>query len=162
MGTLTETEVGDCAGLTSGSAVVGSPRSELKKPTLSMLAAPRPVPDNVTTGPAGSPTFARVIEVGVIAVKVAPFVSVSCESTGTVYGMLNPPELSFIVWGPGVAAEDLYVLNPDYADPGDSRPSYDGKQPVRNAAVANVVTDLLGLESVPGSQVDAEQDLDVR
>lgn len=71
-------------------------------------------------------------------------------------------QVPFVVWGPGVAAKDLYALNPDYADPGDAQPSYDGPQPVRNAAVANLVTGLLGLDPVPGSQVDAGQDLDVR
>ncbi|NYI44155.1 hypothetical protein BJ993_001235 [Nocardioides aromaticivorans] len=71
-------------------------------------------------------------------------------------------QVPFVVWGPGVAAEDLYVLNPDYADPGDAQPSYDAVPPVRNAAVANLVTDLLGLGPVPGSQVDALQDLDVQ
>lgn len=69
----------------------------------------------------------------------------------------------FIVWGAGVAAgADLYDLNPDYANPGRKRTSYaDRKQPVRNAAVANLATDLLGLGSVPGSEHDADQDLDV-
>lgn len=77
-------------------------------------------------------------------------------------GALVDFQVPFVVWGPGVAAEDLYVLNPDYADPGDAQPSYDAVPPVRNAAVANLVTDLLGLGPVPGSQVDARQDLDVQ
>jgi hypothetical protein len=69
----------------------------------------------------------------------------------------------FIVWGPGVAAgADLYELNPDYAEPGQARPSYAGRQPVRNADVANLATDLLGLGPVPGSELDAAQDLSVR
>jgi hypothetical protein len=68
----------------------------------------------------------------------------------------------FIVWGAGVAAgADLYDLNPDYADPGKARTSYAGRQPVRNGDVANLATDLLGLEAVPGSEHDAGQDLDV-
>lgn len=69
----------------------------------------------------------------------------------------------FIVWGAGVAAgADLYDLNPDYANPGRKRTTYaDPKQPVRNAAVANLATDLLGLGAVPGSEHDADQDLDV-
>lgn len=71
-------------------------------------------------------------------------------------------QIPFVVWGPGVAARDLYALNPDYTDPGDAQPSYDGPQPVRNAAVANLVTGLLGLDPVPGSQIDVRQDLDVR
>nr|WP_246305086.1 alkaline phosphatase family protein [Nocardioides thalensis] len=67
----------------------------------------------------------------------------------------------FVVWGAGVAVGDLYGLNPDYADPGGGRPSYDGPQPVRNGDVANLVTAVLGLRAVPGSEVGAAQDLDV-
>ena len=71
-------------------------------------------------------------------------------------------QVPFVVWGRGVAAADLYSLNPDYADPGDAQPGYGGAQPVRNAAVANLALDLLGLPPVPGSEVDPAQDLDVR
>jgi hypothetical protein len=70
----------------------------------------------------------------------------------------------FLVWGPGVrAGADLYDLNPDYAPPGRRRTHYsDEEQPVRNGAVANLATDLLGLGRVRGSEHDAAQDLDVR
>ena len=58
---------------------------------------------------------------------------------------------------------DLYALNPGYRDPGRRRSSHaTRRQPVRNGDVANLVTDLLGLEPVGGSQLDAQQDLDVR
>ena len=57
---------------------------------------------------------------------------------------------------------DLYELNPDYADPGTGRPSYGGPQPVRNGDLANLATELLGLGPVPGSELDAGQDLDWR
>lgn len=69
--------------------------------------------------------------------------------------------IPFLVWGPGITPGDLYALNPDYADPGVQQPGYDGPQPVRNGDVANLVTDLLGLDPVPGSQLNAAQDLDV-
>ena len=70
--------------------------------------------------------------------------------------------IPFLVWGAGVAAgEDLYDLNPDYADPGKKRTRYAGDQPVRNGDVANLATDLLGLKAVSGSEHDADQDLDV-
>jgi predicted AlkP superfamily pyrophosphatase or phosphodiesterase len=71
--------------------------------------------------------------------------------------------IPFIVWGPGVDhGADLYDLNPDYADPGRKRTTYaSGRQPVRNGDVANLVTDLLGLDPLAGSQLDSEQDLDV-
>ncbi|MCW2774890.1 MAG: type phosphodiesterase/nucleotide pyrophosphatase, partial [Nocardioides sp.] len=45
-------------------------------------------------------------------------------------------------------------------DPHKSRPTYAGAQPVRNGDVANLSTDLLGLAKVPGSELDAQQDLD--
>lgn len=69
--------------------------------------------------------------------------------------------IPFVVWGAGIAQGDLYDLNPDYADPGIGRPTYDGPQPVRNGDVANLVTDLLDLPAVPGSDLDARHDLTV-
>ena len=70
--------------------------------------------------------------------------------------------IPFVVWGRGVRPADLYELNPDYADPGTGRPAYGGPQPVRNGDLANLVTELLGLGPVPGSELDAGQDLDWR
>jgi len=70
--------------------------------------------------------------------------------------------IPFVVWGRSIRPADLYALNPDLVDPGDAQPSYDGPQPVRNGDVANLVTDLLGLGPVPGSELDAAQDLDWR
>lgn len=80
------------------------------------------------------------------------------------HGDARSPEnytIPFVVWGRGVADGDLYELNPEYADPGTGRPSYSGAQPVRNGDVANLVTQLLGLEPVPGSVFDVAQDLTV-
>ena len=70
--------------------------------------------------------------------------------------------IPFVVWGRGIRPADLYELNPDYADPGTGRPAYGGPQPVRNGDLANLVTELLGLGPVPGSELDADQDLDWR
>jgi hypothetical protein len=70
--------------------------------------------------------------------------------------------IPFVVWGRGIRPGDLYGLNPDYSDPGDAQPSYAGPQPVRNGDLANLVTELLGLGPVPGSELDAAQDLDWR
>ena len=70
--------------------------------------------------------------------------------------------IPFVVWGRGIRPADLYELNPDYADPGTGRPAYGGPQPVRNGDLANLVTELLGLGPVPGSELDAGQDLDWR
>ncbi|MEO5853540.1 MAG: alkaline phosphatase family protein [Nocardioides sp.] len=71
--------------------------------------------------------------------------------------------IPFLVVGPDVPRRtDLYDLNPDYRAPRAGRPGYDApRQPIRNGAVADLVTDVLGLPAVTGSQVDAEQDLDV-
>lgn len=70
--------------------------------------------------------------------------------------------IPFGAWGPGITPGDLYALNPDYRDPGQGRPGYGGPQPIRNGDVANLVTDLLGLDPVPGSEFDTRQDLEVR
>jgi hypothetical protein len=69
----------------------------------------------------------------------------------------------FLVWGPGVAAgDDLYDLNPTYADPGTRRVGYGaGLQPVRNGDVGNLVLDVLGLPAIPHSELNAGQDLEV-
>lgn len=68
----------------------------------------------------------------------------------------------FVVWGAEVApGTDLYDLNPDYLDPGRARKGYFDTQPVRNGDVANLALDLLDLPSVPGSEHDVAQDLDV-
>lgn len=65
----------------------------------------------------------------------------------------------FVVWGPGVARDDLYDLSPRYADPGRRQVGFAGEQPVRNGDLANLATDLLGLRSVPGSRWDRRQAL---
>jgi Type I phosphodiesterase / nucleotide pyrophosphatase len=70
--------------------------------------------------------------------------------------------IPFMAWGPGVATgRDLYDLNPDYRNPGTSRSSYRGKQPIRNADLANFVTDVLDLPRVPGSEFDSSRTLNV-
>lgn len=84
---------------------------------------------------------------------------------GTSHSTRTDPKnytIPFVVWGPGIAAGDLYDQNAtSRRDPGTSRPSYSGTQPVRNGEVANVVTDLLTLPAVEGSTFNQAQDLDV-
>lgn len=69
----------------------------------------------------------------------------------------------FIVWGAGVeAGADLYAINPTYTDPGTGRAPYGGSSvAIRNGMVADLALDLLGLPPVPGSELDAAQDLEV-
>lgn len=69
--------------------------------------------------------------------------------------------IPFLVWGAGIEAGDLYDLNPDYRDPGTARPGYAGRQPVRNGDLGNLALDLLGLDPIPGSLLDADFSLDV-
>ena len=73
--------------------------------------------------------------------------------------------IPFYVWGAEVAhGEDLYALNSaTRRDPGTSRPGYDAAvQPIRNGEVANLALTWLGLEAVPGSTINAKQDLAVK
>ena len=67
-----------------------------------------------------------------------------------------------LVTGPRVlAGGDLYAMNPGYTDPGQANPGYTAGDPIRNTFVADLVTKMLGLPPVPGSQMGAAQDLTV-
>ena len=67
-----------------------------------------------------------------------------------------------MAWGQGVpAGRDLYGLNPNFRSPGASRTNYRGKQPIRNADLANLVTDALDLPRVPGSEFNSPRTLNV-
>lgn len=86
---------------------------------------------------------------------------------GTNHGDATLPAdytIPFYVWGPGIpAGADLYALNPaTRRDPGTGRPDYTAApQPIRNGETANLALQLLGLGSIPGSSIDAAQDLAV-
>jgi hypothetical protein len=76
--------------------------------------------------------------------------------------VLEHYRVPFLTWGAGVAAADLYDLNPDYRAPRRRRPGYAAeRQPVRNGDVANLALDLLGLRAVPGSTIGTAQELDL-
>lgn len=77
--------------------------------------------------------------------------------------VLAHARVPFVVWGPDVASgADLYDLSPGLKDPRRRIPGYAGPQPVRNAAAANVVAELLGLPVVPGSVINADRALRFR
>ena len=70
--------------------------------------------------------------------------------------------IPFMAWGPGVpAGRDLYTLNPTFRDPGTSRPGYRGRQPIRNGDLGNLVTALLHLPAIPGSEFNNPQTLNI-
>jgi predicted AlkP superfamily pyrophosphatase or phosphodiesterase len=69
--------------------------------------------------------------------------------------------IPFVAWGEGTRSGDIYARNPDFRDPGTAHVSYKNRQPVRNANLANLAMDLLGLDAVPGSGIDPDQTLDV-
>lgn len=73
--------------------------------------------------------------------------------------------IPFIVWGKDVAkGADLYELNKENRlDPGEGRPAYAPTgQPIRNGDGGNLALKLLGLPPIPGSYINAKQDLKVQ
>ena len=72
--------------------------------------------------------------------------------------------IPFFVRGPGVSAgADLYALNNGTRqDPGNANPGYEAPmQPIRNGDAGNLVLSLLRLPAIPGSTINARQDLKV-
>jgi hypothetical protein len=83
-------------------------------------------------------------------------------ATHSAAGRLTNYRIPFMAWGPGVpAGRNLYSLNPALRSPGASRTNYSGKQPIRNADLANVVTDALDLPPVTGSESNGSGTLDL-
>lgn len=67
----------------------------------------------------------------------------------------------FIAWGAAAGHGDLYALNPGYTDPGSRQPPLRNPSgsPIRNADVANLALDVLGMRPISGSLFDAAQGL---
>ena len=70
--------------------------------------------------------------------------------------------IPLFVWGASIrAGADLYALNPGArSDPGTGKPDYNASPPpIRNGDTGNLALQLLGLGIVPGSTINAVQDL---
>jgi phosphoglycerol transferase MdoB-like AlkP superfamily enzyme len=101
------------------------------------------------------------------ALKAHTLVVLTADHGGNGANHSNPAQLQnhrvpFMTWGAGVAkSRSLYAINSSVKDPKNSRPSYSGKQPIRNADVANLATDVLDLPTVPGSELNRPRTLNV-
>ena len=99
-------------------------------------------------------------------------VIVTADHGGSANGHFSPPDpdhyrVPLFIWGVGVErGVDLYTLNRgSRLRPGTraspTRPDYDAPlQPIRNGGSGNLALDILGLGPIPGSTINAAQDLE--
>lgn len=111
-------------------------------------------------------TMVRAIENHAdLAAEVTVVLTADHGGRGPSHGDARKPfnfRIPFLAWGAGVQTGDLYALNPTRADPGTLRTTYAAPlQPIRNGDLANLVTSLLGLPAVDGSEFGLDQDLQV-
>jgi VCBS repeat-containing protein len=99
--------------------------------------------------------------------KTAIIVTADHGGTGTVHDVASTATnytIPLMVWGPGIpAGEDLYVMNSTTRqNPGTGRPTWTAATPpIRNGDTPNLALELLGLGAIPGSGINAAQNLDV-
>ena len=101
-----------------------------------------------------------------LAGKTAIVVTTDHGGIETNHGENELPEnytIPVLVWGAGVGRGDLYAMNAkSRTDPGEGRPDYNApEQPIRNGDTGNLALKLLGLGPIPGSIINAKQDLRV-
>jgi hypothetical protein len=110
--------------------------------------------------------FALIESDASLAGRTAIVLSSDHGGSGTDHSIARDPRnftIPFFVWGAGVTRGDLYAINgASRTNPGTAWLDYNAiGQPIRNGDSGNLVLSLLGLEPIPGSLINAAQNLRV-